>query len=490
MENIRNPTLYELSQLKEDFGLVGEEDTHQVVFLSFLGGSDVVMTGLSSGGKTEVVDAAEFCCPDDWVFKVPTSLSKTDLYTKALTETGSDNPNNCPVHRHKDISNLQGKEFLEDMWKSHGDNKPITHSWTEVMGQERESRSATVDAPNCMILFLASDNDKTNINDYAEVRNRLLVVGIDDSQELTERVNTRQAKQRAGLVDYNLSEERADEIREYVASIPWPMYAANEGSGEYLNPITVAIDNQNPLPQHFTEARRDFPRLMDFIESVALFHYDDRLEVPKKDLPNSRDAGMVNLAVTPADAWLAMRVFGEKMVLSALNIRDKDFELLEILKDNSTQGMSAADLREEMRSSGYNITVTDVRSSMNNMDTKGYIRKDQSSSPVLYSATPFANKAKREVNMDWPTIVEDTREAMHEKYPVEVATEYEERALEGDGLLVTHPFNGETVNLMNDDANLLEDKVNEREKMQDQIATDDEPDGEEADVPDLQDTLR
>jgi hypothetical protein len=477
MDNIRTPTLYEVSQLKEDWGLVGEEDTHLVVILSFLGGSDVVMTGLSSGGKDAVVNAAEYCVPDDWVFKVPTSLSKTDLYTKALTETGSDNPNNCPVHRHKDITNISGKDFLEDIWKAHGDDRPISHSWTEVMGQERESRSATLNPPNCIILFLASDNEQVDINDYAEVRNRLLVVSIDDSQELTERVNSRQAKQRAGMIDYNLTEKRTHEIRDYVASIPWPMYADETGSGEYLNPIGYAIDQQNPLPQHFTEARRDFPRLMDFTESVTLFHYEDRLEIPQKRLSNQRDVGMVNLTVTPADAWLAMRVFGEKMVLSALNLRDKDFVLLTVLRQNDGTGMSAADLQMAMRDAGYNITQSDIRSAMDNMLTKGYIRKDQSSSPILYSATPFATKARREVNMDWPTIIEDTRDAIFETYPDDVAVEYEETFLEGDGLLVTHPFTGETINLIEEEANELEDKVNELEEAQDDLATDDDPDG-------------
>lgn len=471
MQDIRTPTLYEVKQLKEDYGLVGEADTHQVVLLSFLGGSDVLMTGLSSGGKDEVVYAAEYCVPDDWVFKVPTSLSKTDLYTKALANSGSANPNNCPVHRHKDISNISGKDWLEDIWKAHGDDRPITHSWTEVMGNERESRSATLNPPNCMILFLASDNQQVDINDYAEVRNRLLVVSIDDSQELTEQVNTRQAKQRAGLIEYNLTEDRTDEIRHYIGSIPWPMYASDDGSGEFLNPVAVALDNQNPLPQHFTEARRDFPRLLDFMESVTLFNYQERMEIPKAKLNDRRGVGMVNMPVAPADAWLAMRVFGEKMVLSALNLRDKDFEMLKILRKRDGQGMSAADIQMAMREAGYNITPSDVRSSMDNMLTKGYVKKDQNATPVTYSATPFATKAKREVDLDWPTLIEDTRDAVFEVWPDDVAVEYERKHLEGEGLLVTHPFTGETVNLTEEDANELNDTVEDLEEAQGDLAT-------------------
>jgi hypothetical protein len=477
IDSIRNPTLYEVSQMREDWGLEGEEDTHLVLILSFLGGGFVVMTGLSSGGKDACVNAAEYCVPNDWVSKIPTSMSKTVLYQK------HEQLNNAVVHRHKDISNIAGKDWLEDIWKAHGDRRSITHSWTQVNGQDREERSQTILPPKCMVLFLASDNEQVDLNDYAEVRNRALVVGIDDSQGLTERVNERQADQEAGIIEYNLNQQRTQEIRDYIRSIPIHMYGEGN-SGGFLNPVAPALDNQNPLPQHFTEARRDFPRLMDFMKSVTLFNYDDREEVPKKVWNDTRDKDMVTLLVTPADAWLAMRVFGEKMVLSALNLRDKDFHLMDILRENQGTGLSAAELQQEMRKRGWNITDNDVRSSMNNMLTKGYVRKDQSSTPVLYSASHFASQVSRDVDLDWPSIVEDTKTLVRDHYPSAVAEPYIESHCQGDGLLVTHPFEGHTVNLMEEDANELEAKVEEQEQKEsdtvfgDGIQTDDDdPDG-------------
>jgi hypothetical protein len=482
VENIENPTLYEMKLMKEDYGLEGEEDTHQVVFLSFIKGGFVVMTGLSSGGKDETVDAAEYCVPDSWVFQVPTSLSKTDLYTKAMSASGTSNPNNCPVHRHKDISNISGKDWLEDIWKAHGDGRSISHSWTEVMGSERETRSATLYPPNCMVLFLASDNQQMDLNDYPEVRNRALVVSIDDSQSLTEQVNSRQAKQEAGIIDYNLTEDRTDEIREYVGTIPKDMYGGRSDKGGFINPVAVAIDDQNPLPQHFTEARRDFPRLMDFMKSVTLFKYDERMEVPRKEFPDDkRVEHLSTLLVTPEDAWLAMRVFGEKMVLSALNLQDKDFELLKILRRNAGQGMSVADLQQAMRSSGYNITPSDVRTSLDNMLTKGYVRKDQSSSPILYSSTPFATKANRQVNIDWPDIIEKTKETAYESLPDHVADDYVDQFCQGEGILVTHPFEGRTVNLMEQEANEVKQKAEDLEEAQADVAAGEGGDNEEED---------
>lgn len=466
---IVNPTLYEVKELTRDYGLVGEEQTVLTVFCSFLGGGFVVMLGLSSGGKDEVVNAAEFCVPDGWVFKVPTSMSQTTLYQQ------HEAANSAHVHRHKDISNISGKSWLEDIWKAHGDGRSISHSWTQVMGQEREERRQTLYPPNALILFLAEDNEQVDINDYPEVRNRALLLTIDDSRSLTKLVNERQAKIRAGITDFRVGEERAEEIREYVSTIPVGMYD-DDGQCGFLNPVGPALDNQNPLPQHFTEARRDFPRLADFMESVALFHHHERMEVPSADWPQSmRIDNLVTTLVTPADAWLSMRVFGEKMVLSALNLRDKDFHLLDVLRSNYGQQFDVGQLQMRMQDRGWNITDHDVRRSLKNMKVKGYVRVDKDRSPHMWSASEFAKQVSREVELDWPQIVTDTKELVRENYPQDVADEYISSHCEGAGLIVTHPISGHMVNLAEQSANELEKKVEKQEAREQSTAFGTEP---------------
>jgi hypothetical protein len=476
LQTYDNPTLYEISQLRKDWGLAGEEDTHLVVFLSFFGGGTVIMTGLSSGGKDAVVYAAEYCVPDNWVFEMPTSMTKASFFDM------EDEINASPVHRHKDISSIK-KDYLEDTWKAHGDGNPIRRSFNDPTGGERENVTRTLMPPNCMILFLASDNKQVDINDYAEVRNRALVLGIDDSAGLTERVNTRQAKQEAGIIEYQVDEERAAEIRDYVSGIPMHTYGDDDPGG-FLNPIMPAMDKQNPLPQHFTEARRDFPRLSDFMKTVTLFHYDDRIEVPQKMWSgDNRIDNDVTLLVTPADAWLGMRVFGEKMVLSALNLQDKHFALLDLLRNSYGQQYDVGTLQSMMRSEGWNITPSDVRSSLKSMQTKGYVRPDKTVTPHEWTASEFAKQVSREVNLDWPTIIEDTRELVHEHYPKPVAMDYEQQFLEGEGLLVTHPFDGHTVNLSEEEANELEQKVEEKEEQEKETFENDMYDTDDDDDP-------
>jgi hypothetical protein len=458
MEEDYVPTLYDISELSRDFGLVGERDTHLVVFLSFLKGGFVTMTGLSRGGKDFVVDAANYCMPDDEVFKVPTSTSKVALYEKM------DMMNNARVHRYPDIATLDNKAHLEEIMKAHGEGNNITHE--RAKGAQGGTESFTLTPPDCFVMFVASDNEQVDLNDFPELRNRALTVSIDSSQELTEKVNTAQARKMSGLYEPNYTPEEREQIREYVDGIPVKMYASDNGpNGSTFALPGFALDNQNPLPQHFTEARQDFPRLMKFVRAVTMFHYEDRMEVALEDREES-----VSLLITPVDVWYGMRIFGEQMVLSALNLRDKDFEMLGLIRD-SDGGLSKAEIQMQMRDEGFNITNRDVSSALNNMLTKGYVRKDQAESPVLWAAAPFASNATREVTMDWSELVEDTKEIAREVLPVDVAEEYIERFCEGDGLFVTHPFTGERMNITKQ--NLLEEAVNEAEEEENDVFSDD-----------------
>lgn len=458
MDENYTPELYDVSKMSRDFGLVGEADTHLVVFLSFLKGGFVAMTGLSRGGKDHVVDAANYVMPDDVVFKVPTSTSKTALYES------EDEMNSARVHRYPDIATLEDKSHLEEIMKAHGEGRSITHTRTTGGGGNKESMTLT--PPDCFVMFVASDNEQVDLNDYPELRNRALTVSIDSSKELTERVNTFQAEKMSGLYEPNYSKEERDYIRDYIGSIPVKMYASDRGpSGSTFELPALALDNQNPLPQHFTEARQDFPRLMKFVRAITMFHYEDRME---ETLPNRKEK--ISLLVTPADVWYGMRIFGEQMVLSALNLRDEDFAMLDLIRD-ADNGMTKADVQMDMREEGWNITNRDVSSALNNMLTKGYVRKDQSQTPILWDQTPFAVNASRDVKMDWNELVEDTKEIAKETLPGSIAEEYIERHCEGDGLFVTHPFDGHSLNITKQ--NILEEKVNEQEEKEESVFEED-----------------
>lgn len=462
-DNIESPSLYEVRQMGEDGGLVGERDTHLVVFVSCIYGGFVWMRGPSRAGKDQVVDAVEYCLPEGGgfgVFKVPSSTSPTALYKKApvMNEMG--------IHRYPDLASLP--DHLEVILKSHGEGEPVTHEL--ATGTEQgDTEKQTIYPPDAFILFHASDNEKIDPDDYPELRNRALMVSVDASEELTQKVNTQQAKREAGLYERNIEDERTEEIREYISEIPKFLYT--EGAGDILNPVAPAIDGQNPLPQKFVEARMDFPRLLRFMKSVALFHHEERMKY--------FDDGSPMMLVTPADAWLTMRIFGQEMILSSLNLRDRDLAILQFLRNNMRQAYSKSDVQQELRKSGLNVTDRDVAKSLRGMKNKGYVRKDDSQSPVLWSATEFANQVDTGVKLDWGEIVEDTAEVVEEILDTNDADEYIDRFCDGGGLEVRDPIEGDVVDIT--EANVLEREVEERVEVEEEVFEEDsEPDNIES----------
>lgn len=431
--DIKSPSLYEVSQMGDDAGLVGEDDTHLTVFISCIYGGFVWMRGPARAGKDEVVDAVEYCLPNKGgfgVFKVPSSSSPTALFKK----TGE--MNTKKIHRYPDLASLP--EHLETILKAHGEGQPVTHSLATGTDQG-ETEDQTLHPPDAFILFHASDNEKIDPDDYPELRNRALMVSVDAREAHTKDINERQAREEAGLYDPNLTDDRAKEVREYIAGIPKKMYLTDRQDGSIMNPVAVGINNQNPLPQKFVEARQDFPRLLRFMKSVTLFHHKDRMTVI--------DDGAPTLLVTPKDAWLAMRVFGEDMILSALNLRDRDLILLHLLRKDMQNGASKAELQMELRDAGMNVTERDIKTSLKGMLNKGYVKKDQSTSPILWSATPFADVIDVDVQLDWQEIVDDTKETAREALRDDRAEKYIERFCEGDGLYARHPLTGERMDI-------------------------------------------
>jgi hypothetical protein len=201
---------------------------------------------------------------------------------------------------------------------------------------------------------------------------------------------------------------------------------------------------------------------------VALFHYKERLQLT--------NGGKPLLLVTPADAWMAMRIFGQDMVLSALNLRDRDLVILNFLRNDMKEALSKSEIQMKLRDSGMNVTERDVTTSLDGMFNKGYVKKDESTNPYLWSATPFAKQVSADVKLDWSEVVEDTKKTAELSLGEDDAEEYIERFCGGDGLMVRNPFSGETVDIR--EANELEEVVEQKMGVEKEVI---EQEGIEAD---------
>ncbi|MFC6953731.1 hypothetical protein [Halorubellus litoreus] len=447
------PTLFQVRQLIQDNGLEGEEETSLSVLLGTFMGGFIIMYGDSSAGKDETANAVLACYPNEGageVFTVPNSSSPTVLFEKAETA------NAASIYVYPDSTNLP--EHIEGLIKAHAEGEPFTHEWTEVAGgRHLEGRSLL--PPDCIIYPWARNNDSFDINDHAEYRNRALILEVDGSMEQTERVNTRQALEKSGRYIRKTTYEEAAEIREHIGTIRPVVgrFGRKDSMGEILNPCIEAIDRMKPLPQHFPEARRDFPRLYKFIDAVTLYHHPDRMQTVDKN-------GNPVLLNAPADCWYGMKVFGEKMVLSALNLTDRDMILLQYLRDNSEEAFTVNELQQALRESGENVSDRDVKKSLKSMKHKGYANVQKGDSGLNeWSAGPFAARAEHKSHFDWQEIVDDAEVVVRDILNEEDAEEYVARFCRGDGLLVTHPFTGEVLNLVEQGSDEFEETLADAE---------------------------
>jgi hypothetical protein len=470
--DIEPPTLFEVSQMSRDFGLVGERDTHLSVFLLTINGGLVIMSSPSRSGKDMVVDAVEYCMAGDEIAKIPSSTSKTVLYQRA------EELNTSRIHRYPDITSLE--EHIEQLLKDNGDGRESTHSFTDISGDERTEVSQTIRPPNAMILFAASDNQNVDLNDYPEVRNRAMVVSTDSSADLTSRIKTRQAEMEVGRYDQKVPQDRHDEIRAYSESIPVGLYTDDASPGEVWNLTHLGFDQENPLPDLFPESRMDFGRFNKFVKSVTLFKYENRMELNNE----GRDA-TVSLLSAPEDLWMAWRVFGEKMVLSALNLQDLDFRILDLLR-TSPSAMTVAEAQTEMRRQGHNLSEPQVRGSLNAMLDKGYVFKDNAAARVKFQPSPFAteDQVTKDISIDFEAIVEQTKKDARFALEPGAAEEYISTFCEGEGLIVTDPFDGTQISLTEQD---LGDDVVEQAQQESEVIEETSPFESDDDPDDVQD---
>lgn len=430
------PSLYETLQAAKDNGIVGEEDTVLTLVLGMIRGHLIVMTGLSRAGKDVSVDAAESVFPSErMVYKWPVDDSETAAYYNR------DKINQYPVHRFPDLARLP--DHQEKILKAFGEGRDARRNRTDIMAEQRGDdpvEDQVIESPHTTIAFIADDNENVNLNDYPEIRNRALTVSVDASESQTKAVNAKKARERAGLVDELVDPIRKREIREYHSSVPVDEWV--EGPGEIYNPGAVAIHEQEPIPQKFPEARQDFERLLEFMETVALYHYTDRLVT---DGPS----GNPIMLVTPTDVWHAMTILGNRMVMSSLNLTRQDRAILSLL-ENASSNMEKKEIQQSLRSQGFNITDRDVRRSLESMREKGYVREHQGT-PNTYTISEFASVAHHDAGIDYERVVDTASEQVFEIVGNDAAQTYVDTFCSPDGLQTTHPFTGETINILDVD---------------------------------------
>jgi hypothetical protein len=431
----QTPPLHTAVEIKTDFGVVGEEHSFLVVLTAAAGGGGAVcMYGLSRSGKDHIMDSVEACFPDSKIHSVPERGTESSLFRE------SEEWNRSDIHRHKDLVNLE--DIVEDILKHHGDDRSISRT---VNMQDAEGNhiptEMTLRSPGCLVYFLASDNEQVNLDDYPELRNRSLVITTDASQELSEKIQHRQAKDRGLAYERNRTNEEIKAFRHHVDSIPvhdWEI--GNNDNSDFYHPYHNEFSKQHPIPSWFVESRMDSDRFWDFIEIMSLWYHKDRMVESIEYHGYEKD----RMVCTPADLWYAMRIYGEKLILSALSLGEIDKRIMWFLREQKS-AYTASAIAQVLGQAGFNVTPRDVQTSCKSMVNKNYIMEDNMSGTNEYQATPFASDIEPYSPLDWDVLIADAEENVYNRLPDNRADEYVERFC--GTVICTHPITGEEVDI-------------------------------------------
>ena len=438
------PTFYSLKQLAKDHGLVGEEDTLLTVTVAAVRGGLVVLYGISRGGKDWVIERALKLFPSDYSYEWSTgSSSDTAAYYN------EDEINSYDVHYLGDLARMD--EETEKIAKPWGEGKPAKRQYTNINNAEGdEVETQVLDPPRTVFATIATDNRNFDLNDWPEFQKRAFMKGVDGSKEQTEAILMRKAEEHADLIERNIDPVEAAEIREYMGSIPVGDFH-NHPNNKIVNPASVEIIEQHPLPTEFAEARFDGDKLLGFIETVALINHVDRLTV---------DTGRgLKMLVTPTDVWYTMKILGENMVMSALNLTDEDQAVLRFLRE-SNETPSKRDIQQGLQKAGYSLAKKDVSRSLDSMIERMYVREQQGT-PNTYVLAEFATITNHRVGLDYQRVADACAEGVYNipGVPEVVADAYVDRFTSGNGLFAIDPYSGEEVNITEDTS--LQDSVDE-----------------------------
>jgi Fe2+ or Zn2+ uptake regulation protein len=445
-ESEQPPSFFELLQLARDNGLVGEEDTLLTVTVAAVRGGLVVLYGISRGGKDWVIERALELFPPDYSYEWSSgSDSDTANYYDA------ERLNEYDVHYLGDLARMD--DTTEKIAKPWGEGKDAKRKKTNMAAAEGdEVDTQTLECPRTVFASIATDNRNFDLNDWPEFQKRAFMQGVDGSKSQTEAILRRKALEHADRIEKNISPVDAARIREYMGSIPVNDFHEHPNN-KIVNPASLNIIEQKPIPTEFAEARFDGDKLLGFIETVTLMRHVNRFTV---------DTGRgFKMLTTPTDVWFTMKIMGENMVMSALNLTDEDQAIIRYLRE-SNETPTKRDIQQDLRAAGYNIQSKDVTRSIDSMMDRGYVRvASDNGGAHTFTLSEFASITTHEVGLDYSGVVEAAAEGVYEipSIPEEVADAYVERFCEGSGLFATDPYTGEELNIIEDDS--LQEAVNE-----------------------------
>lgn len=423
IKNIKQPTLFEINNsldyIKSDDGqhegIKGEYHARMVVFTNFvLGRKPVLLRGSRSSGKTALM-----------------SILKTFVKKPKIIASSSEK---ADYRDYEDINNSTHlfipeinkiSETFVDVLKDLGEGVASIYKFTDY---DRIVRTIKIQ-PKPFITSIADENKQVS-RLGEELISRLTVIFTDSSIEQNTRVIKYILKRKQNpYKKKKVDDERIKELQEFVKSLPNP----KDLVFIYLPGDSVA----EAIPPLFTDSRRDVSKYIANTEGIALFYFNERIVVEKKNKKN--------LLITPEDVWYNHRIYNEIMIQSSLKVGKIERKIINVVK-NSPELLTPSQVRDKIIEEGkFVVTETVVKKICNNLTEIGYLTRIEEQKPFRFVLNPIL-KSDYTGNINWKKVVNECKKAVQKQFP-EQAEEYIKRFC-SEKIIVTDPFTGEEKNIL------------------------------------------
>lgn len=446
------PTLYDINKsfnvIKTDnySGLVGEEEARMVIFTNFiLGEKPCILKGSRASGKTNTI-------------RVVSKYAKKPIDIASSSEKANQRNEKLNDYSHfiiPEINKVNDKTI--EMLKDFGEGEKHLYSYLNAF---KESETIEID-PKAFITSIADENKQVG-NLGEELLSRVTVVRTDSSVKQNVDV-IKEKLQRAANPNYKkeTSQEEVSKFVAYVQNLP------SIKEFKFVYPAGEAM--RTAIPPLFTDSRRDVGKYLANTYGITLFHYHDRTKASIGDDKY--------LFVTPADMWYNHVIYQDILLESSLKCGKIEQKIIEVLKDENNHtsnsewgenisGLKISDIHTQLLKSAYTPTIDSVRKMCDGLMEVGYVTRNEEVRPYRYEINPQLNR-DYDVSVDWKSIVSKCAENMRDNFP-DLAEEYISSYCEGEGLVVVHPFTGETIDISDsfkeDDKSVLHVEPDKKEE--------------------------
>lgn len=429
------PSLRDIDEML-DSRIVGERYNRLSVFTVFiLSQICVYVSGDSGAGKTQLMDAVTSTLMPGAACVVSQGSGKLIFTNKKARDM-----NKAKYIVMPELNKVHNNLDLVEVLKTWGEGKDASYERSEF------GKSVNKVPLDCKPFIFSRATESAKIAPVpGELMTRVAEFMVDSSKEQTSDVMDSIAES----AENPFLRKETDVVKE--ALIRYYVTNLNH-KNIFMNPMAKVLTNY--VPKVFAASRRDFKRYLRNINGICNFHHPDRMFITRGDAEHVQRVYLV----TPQDVFYNHIIFGQTLIRSAMRcnqIEKKIIKICSLTKSGFTKGQ----IQSALRADSINTTLNNVENHLNELVNIGYLLAEKTGREYYYTVSDTYREF--EAKPDMRELVEYTIQSVQHNTHLTDAqkSQYINRYCKGDGLMVTHPFTGETINILDYE---FEDINNER----------------------------